>query len=58
MDTIINDAEMMTICLALRNREEFLLLQKDAHKYSPSLYTYHQNELIKVKELQKKFKFI
>ena len=58
MDTIINDAEMMTISFALFNRLEFLILQIDNYKYSPTMLHYYENELNKVKDLQKKLNFI
>ncbi len=58
MDTIINDKEMMTISFALSNREEFLILQMDNYKYSQKIFNYYQDELIKVKDLQKKLNFI
>ena len=58
MDTIINDAEMMTINFALCNRIEFLILQIDNYKYSPTMLNYYQKELYKVQDLQKKLKFI
>jgi hypothetical protein len=71
MDTIINDADMMTISIilsnnsevetlsiSLSNREQFLILQIDNYKYSPKMLNYFENELSKVKDLQKKLNFI
>lgn len=58
MDTIITDNEKMTIMYALCNREEFLILQLDNYKYSLRIFNYYQDELNKVKELQKKLNFI
>lgn len=49
---------MMTISFALFNRLEFLILQIDNYKYSPTMLHYYENELNKVKDLQKKLNFI
>jgi hypothetical protein len=58
METIINDSEMITLSLALIFRIEYLIFQIDNSKFSPTMLKNYQDELNKIKDLQKKLNFI
>jgi hypothetical protein len=58
METIINDSEMIIINSALIFIIEYLIFQIDNNRFSPTMLKYYEDELNKVKDLQKKLNFI